>query len=64
MLFIFPVSVADIVNDKQDGDEYYASFAKMEMPLIKKLWEALKVFVFHIVILWILNHDIIRNVPS
>ena len=60
MLFIFPVSPADIVNDRQDGNEYYASFAKVEMALVEKLWGAMKVSVFF---LWILNRDI-RNVPS
>jgi hypothetical protein len=60
MLFIFPVNPADIVNDRQDGNEYYASFAKVEMSLVEKLWGAMKVSVFF---LWILNRDI-RNAPS
>ena len=46
MLFIFPVNPADIVNDRQDGNEYYASFAKVEMALVEKLWGAMKVSVF------------------
>jgi len=53
---IIPVNPADILKDKQDGNEYYASFARIEsMSSIGKLWETMQVF--HNVTLWISNNS-------
>ena len=44
VLLTFKVNVTDILNGRQNGNQYYAAFAKLEdFTAVTKLWSYLKV---------------------